>query len=280
MEDLERPVWASWAWPIAFGALAILFVFLPVLPIGWVSPVWLLVGFAVLVVGVVGWAVLRTGLQRRQYETRLEEWASAKAAQDERLRIARELHDLASHGLGTMTVRAATAKLADEDERLLALDDIERMGRRSTAELRRMLAVLREPSSEVPMRPLDSLADLPEIVETARKSGIDAELVVEDIGYVSAGLQATVCAVVREALANSTRHAGSTRAQVRVSQSADGIAVDVHDSGPSPGWEPHPGTGHGIDGLRERIRLHGGTLATGPREAGFRVLAELPREKP
>ncbi len=278
MEDFERPVWASWAWPAAFGALAALFALLPVLPIGRVAPIWSLLGFALLVVGVVGWAVMRTRLQRRQYEERLEQWAKAKAAADERLRIARELHDLASHGLGTMTVRAATAKLADEDERLIALDDIERLGRRSTTELRKMLAVLRDPGAQAPMRPVDSLTDLPDIVETARRTGIEAELTVDDLGEVPASVQVTVCAIVREALANAARHAGATRAQISIALTRRGFAVDVRDSGPSPGWRPHPGTGHGLDGLRERVALHGGTLTTGAHEDEFRVRAELPRE--
>lgn len=280
MGDFARPVWASWAWPVAFAVLAVLFAVLPVLPSGRVQPIWSLAAFALLVVGVVGWAVLRTRQQRRQYEARLEEWAKRKAAQEERLRIARELHDLASHGLGTMTVRAATARLADEDERLMALDDIERLGRRSTADLRRMLSVLRESGADAPMGPLDALADLPSIVEDAGRTGIEVELSVEDLGEVPAGLQVTVCAVVREALANAARHAGATRVRVSVSQAKAGIAVDVRDSGPSPGWTPHPGTGHGLDGLRERVALHGGTLTTGAHEDGFRVLAELPREEP
>lgn len=263
MQSFERPVWASWAWPIAFGALAMLFLFLPVLPIGRVAPIWSLLGFAVLVVGVVGWAVLRTALQRRQYEERLETWAKVQAVQDERLRIARELHDLASHGLGKMTIRAATAKLADEDERLVALDDIERLGRRSTSELRKMLAVLREPGAQAPMRPVDALADLPDIVETARRTGIEAELTVDDLGEVPASVQVTICAIVREGLANAARHAGATRARASIALTRRGISVDVRDSGPSPGWTPHPGTGHGIDGLRERVGLHGGTLTTG-----------------
>ncbi|WP_129656338.1 sensor histidine kinase [Rothia halotolerans] len=279
MQHFERPVWASWAWPIAFAALALLFVLLPGLPIGRIEPIWSLAGFALLVVGVVGWAVLRTRLQRRQYEARLEEWAKAKASQDERLRIARELHDLASHGLGTMTVRAATAKLADEDERLMALADIERLGRRSTAELRKMLAVLRDPGAQAPMRPADSLADLPEIIETARRTGIEVEASMDELGEVPASVQVTICAVVREALANAARHAGATRSQVSIVLTRRGIAVDVRDTGPSPGWQPHPGTGHGIDGLRERVGLHGGTLTTGEHEGGFRVLAELPREE-
>lgn len=279
MQHMERPVWTSWAWPIAFAALALLFAALPALPSGRFSPIWSLVGCAVAVAGVVACALQRTRHQRRRYEQRLEDWAKSSAAQEERLRIARELHDLASHGLGIITVRAATAKLADEDERLLALNDIERLGRTSTAELRRMLSVLRTPGAREPMRPVDSLADLPEIIGSARRSGIKAELRMDDLGELPPSAQATICAVVREALANSARHAGDTHASVTIARTRRGISVDIRDTGPSHGWVPRPGTGTGLNGLRERVALHGGALTTGLFEDGFRVNAELPQEE-
>ncbi|WP_411097602.1 sensor histidine kinase [Streptomyces sp. 020-2-3H-GM] len=93
-----------------------------------------------------------------------------------------------------------------------------------------------------------------------------------------ASVQVTICAVVREALANAARHAGATRAEVSIVLTRRGVLVDVRDAGPSPGWQPHSGTGNGLDGLRERVALHCGTLTTGEHEGRFRVLAELRRE--
>ena len=199
-------------------------------------------------------AFLRTRRQRHHYEQRLERWTHERAVQQERLRIARDLHDLASHGLGTMTVRAATAKLTDDqDERLLALDDIERIGRASTAELRRMLSILRDPEarSNAPMRPADTLEQLPGIIDTARRAGIDVTVERGDLGEVPAGLQVTICAIVREALANTARHAGATTARIILSRHAGGIQVDVRDDGPSPGWRPAPKIGRAS--CRERV---------------------------
>lgn len=287
IEEQPRPSWTSWAWPTAFALVTVLFSLLPMLPGGeafnrpMVLAAYLAV-FVLLVAGVLVWAFLRTRRQRHHYEQRLERWTHERAVQQERLRIARDLHDLASHGLGTMTVRAATAKLTDDqDERLLALDDIERIGRASTAELRRMLSILRDPEarSNAPMRPADTLEQLPGIIDTARRAGIDVTVERGDLGEVPAGLQVTICAIVREALANTARHAGATTARIILSRHAGGIQVDVRDDGPSPGWRPTPGAGYGLAGLRERVELHDGTLTSGPYAKGFRVTADLFEDK-
>ena len=225
---------------------------------------------SVLLSGVIAfvvliWALARSGQQRRAYEEDLTAWAAERAAQTERLRIARDLHDLASHGLGLITVRAAAARTLDgpagDAERSRALADIERTGRAATTELRRMLGVLRTPGSEaVPLRPAETLADLHEIVEAARVGGVIAALTVEDLGDVSAGAQLTVCAVVREALANTARHAGPVAARVAVRREGGAVVVTVEDDGPAPGWQPHPGAGQGLTGLRERVATLGGVL--------------------
>ncbi|MBP2407846.1 sensor histidine kinase [Brachybacterium fresconis] len=240
---------------------------------------WAITVFGVLVAGVLAWAWWRTRQQRIHYEERLEAWARERAVMDERFKIARELHDLASHGLGVMTVRASTAKFADEQERLVAFDDIERIGRQATDQLRSMLNVLRTSDSDAPMRPLEGIPDLAGIVETARQAGVDVDAAIEstELEDLSPELQVTICAVVREALSNTVRHAGRTRARVAVSAQDDRVRVDVADDGPSPGWRPHPGTGHGLAGLRERVAVHDGMLTAAPAEDGFRLVAELPR---
>ncbi|GAB3616556.1 hypothetical protein GCM10027416_11130 [Okibacterium endophyticum] len=278
MEDAQRPSWTSRAWPAALGLVALLVALLLLFP---PSPgtSWIVAAFGVLVVLVTVWAWWRTRRQRIIHESRLEAWARERAAMDERLKIARELHDLASHGLGVMTVRASTAKLADDEERLTALDDIERVGRRATDQLRSMLTVLRASDADAPMRPPETVADLAGIVETARQAGVDVDAAIESaqLGDLSPEMQVTICAVVREALSNTARHAGRTSARVSVSVQGDLVRVDVADDGPSPGWRPHAGTGHGLAGLRERVALHDGVLTAGPAGDGFRLVAELPR---
>ena len=281
MQNAMRPTWTSWVWPAAIGGLLVLLALTLTLP-GF-SGLWtliLLAAFVTLAAGLVVWAIIRVKGQRREYEERIEEWASEKAAQEERLRIARDLHDLVSHGLGLMTVRAATANLTDDDddaERRQALTDIEHLGRDATAELRRMLTVLRGTAiTPAPLRPADTLDDLPEITVQAARAGLAVTLKVADLGEVTPSVQLTICVTVKEALNNTLRYAGPTSATVLVARRGDTITVDVQDAGLRGAWQPHPGSGHGLAGLRERLALHHGTLNTGPHADGFRVLAELP----
>ncbi|WP_053206755.1 sensor histidine kinase [Jiangella muralis] len=279
--ETGRPTWRSRAWPIAWAALFLLVSGL--MTIGNQNPATQLlplvvVGLAVL---VSVWAVLRTRRDRRAHEDRLAAWAGERSAQAERLRIAGDLHDLVSHGLGLITVRAAVAaRLDDPSERATALVDIEEVSRETTTELRRMLTVLRTPDAAATLRPAESLADLPGIVAAARGAGLDATLEAAAGDGVSPGTQLTVCAVVREALSNAARHAGPTRVRVGVRRDGGSVVVTVGDDGPAPGWEPRPGAGHGLAGLRERVTALGGTLAAGPAGAGFGVTAALPDRGP
>ncbi|QIM17454.1 histidine kinase [Leucobacter insecticola] len=231
---------------------------------------------------VTVWTLLRTRAQRRRYEEELASWAGERATQAERLRIAADLHDLVSHGLGLITVRAAAARGVTashgDDERALALADIERVSRETTTELRRMLTVLRDPGA-APLRPGDTLNDLPEIVRTACAAGLTAELDVAELGELSSGVQLTICAVVREGLANTLRHAGPAHAQVEVRRDGATIAVEIRDSGAAGGWQSRPGAGHGLDGLRERVGALGGSLHAAPHEHGFQILARVPEKE-
>jgi two-component system sensor histidine kinase DesK len=228
------------------------------------------------------WAVRRWRTDRAAYERRLTEWAATEAVLAERLRIARDLHDLVSHGLGLITVRAAaTRHLPKSDEMRSALDDIEQTSRDATAELRRMLAVLREPASHGPHEPgprspTESLAALPDIVRAAETAGLRPRLTVEPLGEVSPGVQVAICRTVREGLANTARHAGPADVTLRVRRDGAAVVVSVADSGPAGGWRSTPGAGHGLAGLRERVGSLGGTLTAEPVEGGFRLVARIP----
>ncbi|MEU6409479.1 histidine kinase [Microbispora sp. NPDC046933] len=227
---------------------------------------------------VTVWALSRARRQRIAYEARLTAWAGERAAQAERLRIARELHDLVSHGLGLITVRASAARYPGAgDDSSAALSDIERIGRQTTTELRRMLNVLRD-SADVaaPLRPAESLHDLPAIIQDAERAGPTVTLELGEIDDISSGAQLAVCSVVREALANTARHAGPTSANVYVRRDGDWIVTSVRDEGPVDGWTPHPGAGHGIEGLRERVTAIGGIFQAEHVENGFRVTARIP----
>lgn len=280
MDMSERPQWSSRAWLIAAGVIVVLLMSVLLLnpDLGIIGLIWVLTAITAAAVTVAVWALVRTRSQRRAYEQRLEAWVAERVVQEERLGIARELHDLASHGLGLMTVRASYANLTDDEddtERRLALADIERTGREATTELRQMLSLLRGAGPEsAPLRPVATLADLPGIIQASERSGLSVTTELSDLGEVPPALQSSICAVVREALTNTARHAGPTIAHLRLERSGNTIRVDVHDDGPVRGWQPQAGAGHGIIGLRERFALHHGTVTTGRAGAGFRLLAE------
>ncbi|GAB3615612.1 hypothetical protein GCM10027416_01690 [Okibacterium endophyticum] len=281
--ETGRPTWRSRAWLIAATVLFALALALAVVGVDNPPAVWGAVAVAATVaVSVLSWALARTRTQRRQYEEDLATWASERATQAERLRIAGDLHDLVSHGLGLITVRAAVARRRTgpdgETERAAALADIEHVSRETTTELRRMLAVLRAPGA-APLRPADTLDDLPGIVQAANTAGLTAAIGIDDLGEVSPGVQLTVCIVVREALNNTIRHAGPTRASIGLQRNGDVIVVDVQDAGPRESWQPQPGAGHGLDGLRERVTALGGTLHAEPEKHGFRLVARIPDRK-
>ena len=101
------------------------------------------------------------------------------------------------------------------------------------------------------------------------------ELHHEDLGSVSPGAQLAICAIVREGLGNSARHAGFTRVQVDLSREHDTISITITDDGPSAGWAAAPGAGHGLIGLRERVNSLGGALYAGPHTTGFRLEATV-----
>lgn len=278
--DTDKPTWRSGAWLVAGSVLLLLAFALAAVGTDPPEAAWVT---ALVVTGVaatvVVWALVRTRSQRRLYEAELAAWAAQRATQTERLRIAGDLHDLVSHGLGLITVRAAVARAVPgqdgEGERARALADIEQASRETTIELRRMLTVLRT-SGAAPLHPAETLADLSAIVDAASSAGLVTSLTVADLGDVSAGVQLTLCAVVREALNNTLRHAGPTRARIDVQREGDVIVVDVQDAGPHGSWQPRPGAGHGLRALRERVTVLGGTLHVGPRDHGFRLAARMP----
>jgi signal transduction histidine kinase len=228
----------------------------------------------VLAVGVAAWAIWRARADRIAYEARLTDWAASEAVLAERLRLAGDLHDIVSHGLGLITVRAVAARLSgDPAEAQAALADVERAGRDATAELRRMLTVLRQ-AGPGPRHPVEDLSLVPALVAGA--PGIRPRLQLEELGRVSAGVQVAICRTVREALHNVARHVGPSDVRVHVYRDGDTVVTTVHNGVPDGPWPSAPGAGHGLPVLRERVTALGGTLLAEPVEQGFRVVVRLP----
>lgn len=288
METTERPTWErSRAWIVVACLALVPLVAALILNSGGVTTAAIVSG-AILMVAAFVWAIQRARRQRRDFEDRLASWAAERAVAQERLRIARDLHDLSSHGLGLITVRAAATGYLDgpdaDGERQRAMLDIERIGRSTTTELRRMLTLLRTPGDgPAPLHPADTLAALPSIIRDAERAGLIIHQSIEGLGTVgdeaggiASGAQLAVCTVVREALTNVLRHAGPTTVRLTIVRQGDALNVTVDDDGKNPGWQPEPGAGHGLTGLRERVKTHGGTLATTPTRQGFRLYASIP----
>ena len=194
----------------------------------------------------------------------------AVAVSEERARIARELHDVVAHGVSVIAVQAdaAEAALAHDPERAASpLRSIRGSAHDALAEMRRMVGVLGETHERGPQ---PGLAQLPALIE---QSGATLEVDGEP-RPVPASLDLAAYRIVQEALTNVRKHAGGVPTTVRLIWRPDALALRVRDHGPGPNGG---GEGHGLVGMRERVRIHGGRLHTGPAAGGgFEVHAELP----
>lgn len=228
-----------------------------------------------------------TDLEERARSLERERDARARvAAAEERARIAREIHDIVSHSLGTMVVMAeGAAQLSgSEPERAGALmARVRDTGRDATTEMRRMLDVLRDdaPTSRAPQPGLDRLDGL---VDSVRATGLRVELrVTSEPAELGAGPDLAAYRIVQEALTNARRHGGPmlSMVEIDVHHHDDALELRVADDGRGTvDADPtRTGDGHGLVGMRERAAAYGGTLAVGDRpDGGFEVVAVLPYE--
>jgi signal transduction histidine kinase len=210
---------------------------------------------------VVVWAIAEALRNRREAIAEAER----RAAGEEQARLTRELHDVIAHSLSVIVVQASAADDVFEarpDQARTALRSIEGAGREALGELRRLLA------GEQP-----GLDRLGELAEPLRAAGLEVAIQV-DAG-ASAGVEGSAYRIVQEALTNTLRHAGASRAEVLVRADEGVLELDVRDDGRGGAFDA--GAGRGIAGMRERAALLGGTLEAGPLDGGgFRVYARLP----
>jgi signal transduction histidine kinase len=243
---------------------------------------------------VVAWVLGDTVRLRLERERQLVETArqleqdraeqARRAVVDERLRIARELHDVVAHHVSVMGVQAGAARrvLAHDPEAAVgALATIEESSRQGVDELRRLVGLLRADDQVESLAPQPGLARLHELVDEARRGGLDVTAsVLGDVRPVPASIEVSMFRIVQEALTNTRKHADASAAAVEVRYLPDAVQVEVVDDGRGPapsGASTGNGTGHGLLGMRERVGLHGGRLDVGPVPAGgYRVLATFP----
>jgi signal transduction histidine kinase len=200
----------------------------------------------------------------------------------ERLRIARDLHDVVAHHVSVMGVQAGAARRAlDKDPELAreALQTVERTARTAIGELRGLLGVLRAEDADESAETHEAspgLDQLDELVTSARAAGLDVTHgIYGEPRPVPQGVALSAYRVVQEALTNVVKHAGARQAEVRVRYLDNALEIEVTDDGRGP--DKNNGGGFGLVGMRERVAVHGGELEAGPRrDIGYRVRASLP----
>ena len=199
--------------------------------------------------------------------------------EEERARIARELHDIVSHAISVVTVQTQAVRRRLGPEHAREADDlraVEATAREAMADLRRLFGVLRADGDAPSLAPQPGLGELERLLEQTRAAGLAVELEIEGAaGPLPPGADLAAYRVVQEALTNVRRHAHASRATVRLIFGGDRLEIVVDDDG--AGASGNGDGGHGLVGMRERLVLYGGELEAGPRPGGgFRVRATLP----
>ncbi|MFF7791335.1 histidine kinase [Streptomyces sp. NPDC007991] len=220
------------------------------------------------------------------FRVRREQWARERAeraeaarrrADEERLRIARELHDVLAHSISVINVQAGVGLAlldSDPEQARTALTTIKEQSKEALGEVRQVLDTLRAPG-DAPRAPAPGLDRLAELVEQAASAGLTVEVEGEP-PRLAPGTDLAAFRIVQEALTNVVRHSGSRHARVHLAHDADVLRLRVDDDGPATGADAG-GSGNGLAGMRERAAALGGTIEAGSRpDGGFRVLAVLP----
>jgi signal transduction histidine kinase len=208
------------------------------------------------------------------------ETVAHQAVRDERDRIARELHDVIAHSVSVIIVQAGAAqRLLERDTRAAerALETIRTAGSEALDELRRLLDLMHDAPGADSEEPQPGVARLDNLIAQARETGLPVELTVDGSQRpLAPGVDLAVYRIVQEALTNIRKHAGPANARVQLHFSPNQLELSVLDDGRGNG-RPANGRGHGLIGMRERVALYGGTLASGPRSTGgFEVRATIP----
>jgi signal transduction histidine kinase len=221
-------------------------------------------------------AEMRATLAEREREA-----AARIAVAEERTRIARELHDIVAHAVSVMVLQvgAVRHKLPDlRDEDRNALRHVEEAGRTALAEMRRLLGAMRRDGDGVELGPQPGLDRLESLVEDVGRAGLPVQLHVDGHPFaLPRAIDLSAYRIVQEGLTNSLKHARASQADVTVRYGADGLEVEVRDDG--AGAAPSDGLGHGLVGIRERVKIYGGEMeAEAAPDGGFVLRARLPLE--
>jgi signal transduction histidine kinase len=246
----------------------------------------------------VGWLAAENVRARRAYvqgaierAAEREREQARRAGAEERLRIARELHDVVAHAMSIIALRSGVARMALNvrlDEAREALGIIEGTSRQALNEMRLLVGVLRDADADgllADRGPAPGLASLPELVTHINEAGVPVSVRVEgEPRPLSPGVDLSAYRIVQEALTNVARHAAPATAELTLRYWPCEVVIEVTDNSRTPLKTRAParageGPGHGIAGMRERVAVYGGKLVAEPTPSGFRVLARIPTQE-
>lgn len=225
---------------------------------------------------------MRERAERAEREHELE---ARRRVDEERMRIARDVHDVVAHSLATVSTQASVGVHVGREEPELAVEALHAIKEVSTGaldDLRYALGALRDDSTDAPTGPTPSMRDLPELVGKARSSGLSVVLRMEgSLAALPVALQVAVYRIVQEGLTNVMRHASGAQATVRIAVANQQVQVDViNDGAGKPTASSGAGTQSGLIGMRERASAVGGAFEAGPATGGgFGVRAVLPLDE-
>jgi len=247
-------------------------IFVPLLfVIGWLA------GFA-----LRGQAEQAEAAEVRATQAEREREAAARiAVAEERARIARELHDIVAHAVSVMVLQVGAVRhnlpqtLAEDSD---ALRGVEKTGRTALAEMRRLLGAMRRDGDDVDLMPQPGLDGLDSLLEEIGRAGLPVRLHVDGERFPLPGaIDLSAYRIVQEGLTNALKHARAGNADVTVRYRSDELEIEVRDDG--PGGSTSDGLGHGLVGIRERVKIYGGEMSAGTApEGGFVLSARLPLE--
>jgi len=235
---------------------------------------------------LVGYALRERNQQAAAAEERADraererESAARLAVAEERARMARELHDVVAHAVSVMVLQvgAVRHRMPTESHEGQALRNVEQAGRTALAEMRRLLAVLRE-GDDLELTPGPGLDHLEELAKDVRAAGLDVRLhLAGEVVELPRSLDLSAYRIVQEGLTNALKHSGGRRADVTVDYTSDCLRLEVRDDGPGATAQ-HDGLGHGLIGIAERVKTYGGEMsAFTPTTGGFVLRASFPLE--
>jgi signal transduction histidine kinase len=231
---------------------------------------------------VVAWALGDSQRRERLHAAEMRVQVAEQAVTAERLRIARELHDMVAHSIGVVALQAGAAKLViktQPDNAGKALEIIEDTSRETLAGLRRVLGALHDPGTVETVPPLAGLADIDKLVENVRNAGVRVDVEWRgDRRPLPTEIDLSAFRIIQESVTNVIKHSGTQQCRVSVVFHPEDLTLAIVDSGGRNGGGK--GIGYGLTGMRDRVELLHGDFSAGPRpEGGFRVTARLPAQR-